>query len=162
MDSLNKGIQTLMKFTRGQEVPDINKDIFINNKCPPVHFSHLAIFLLLYLECSNLVQHFLYQLNSLAEDSFRDVFCLPAAGMAEEDPEDDNEEEEKAPKKKVAPRVSKRPRAKVSGTDAGASGEASANKARTKAPQQPHPYHVKIQPPPLLLNIIHLYHHEKD
>jgi hypothetical protein len=27
-----------VKFTWGQEVPDINKDMFINNKCPLVHF----------------------------------------------------------------------------------------------------------------------------
>jgi hypothetical protein len=25
-----------VKITRGQEVPEINKDIFINNKCPLV------------------------------------------------------------------------------------------------------------------------------
>ncbi|KAK1677143.1 hypothetical protein QYE76_037991 [Lolium multiflorum] len=108
MDSLNKRIWTLMKFARGQEVPYINKDIFINNKCPP--------------------------LNSFAEDSFKDVFRLPVAGMAEEDPEDDDEEEEQAPKKKAAPHVPKRPRAKVSSTDAGTIGEASAKKARTRAP----------------------------
>jgi hypothetical protein len=37
-DSLNKRIRTLVKLTRGQEVPEINKDVYINNKCPPVHF----------------------------------------------------------------------------------------------------------------------------
>jgi hypothetical protein len=42
-----------------------------------------------------LLQHFLFQLNSLAEDSFRDVFHLPTdAGRVEEDPEDDDEGEE--------------------------------------------------------------------
>jgi hypothetical protein len=71
----------------------------------------------------------------LAEDSFRDVLRLPVdAGKEEEDAEDEDEEEEQAPKKKAAPRVPKRPRAKVSGIDAGTSGEASAKKARTKAP----------------------------
>jgi hypothetical protein len=38
-DSLNKRIQTLVKLTRGQEVPEINKDMYLNNKCPPVHFA---------------------------------------------------------------------------------------------------------------------------
>jgi hypothetical protein len=51
----------------------------------------------------------------------------------EEDPEDDSEEEEQAPKK-AAPRTTNRPRAKVSGSEAGASGEASAKKAKTKPP----------------------------
>jgi hypothetical protein len=71
----------------------------------------------------------------LAEDGFRDVFHLPVdAGRAEEDPKDEDEEEEQAPKKKSAPRAPKRPHAKVFGTDTGTSGEASAKKARTKAP----------------------------
>ncbi|KAK1694339.1 hypothetical protein QYE76_011036 [Lolium multiflorum] len=35
-DSLNKRIRTLVKLTRGQEVPEIYKDISVNNKCPPV------------------------------------------------------------------------------------------------------------------------------
>lgn len=38
LDSLNKRIRTLVKLTRGQEVPEINKDMFINNKCPLVRF----------------------------------------------------------------------------------------------------------------------------
>jgi hypothetical protein len=38
-DSLNKRIQTLVKLTRGQEVPEINKDMYLNNKCPPVRFA---------------------------------------------------------------------------------------------------------------------------
>jgi hypothetical protein len=37
-DSLNKRIRTLVKLTRGQEVPEINKDMFINNECPSVRF----------------------------------------------------------------------------------------------------------------------------
>jgi hypothetical protein len=76
------------------------------------------------------------QLNTLAEDDFRVIFRIPTdAGKTEEDPEDeDEEEEEEAPKKKSAPRATKRPRAKVSGTDTGTSGEASAKKAKTTAP----------------------------
>jgi hypothetical protein len=35
-DSLNKRIRTLVKL--GQEVPKINKDMYINNKCPPARF----------------------------------------------------------------------------------------------------------------------------
>ncbi|KAK1693875.1 hypothetical protein QYE76_010572 [Lolium multiflorum] len=105
-DSLYKKIRTLVKILRGQEVPEIGKDIFTDNKCPP--------------------------LNILAEDSFRNVIrVLASAEGAEEDLEDDDEEEEQAPKK-VAPRTAKRHRAKVSGFEAGASGEASAKKAKTK------------------------------
>ncbi|KAK1616625.1 hypothetical protein QYE76_022142 [Lolium multiflorum] len=90
------------------EVPEINKDISVNNKCP--------------------------SLNSLADDGFRNIFRVPAsAGRVEEDPEDGDEGDEQAPKKAV-PRVIKRLRAKVSGTDAGTSGEASAKKAKTKPP----------------------------
>jgi hypothetical protein len=85
------------------------------------------------LKYSNFFNVFLYQPNSLAEDSFRDVFRLPAdAGKVEEDPEDGDEGEEQAPKK-AAPQA-KRPRTKVSDTDAGTSGEASAKKAKTKPP----------------------------
>lgn len=35
-DSLNRRIRTLVKIGRGQEVPEIYRDISINNKCPPV------------------------------------------------------------------------------------------------------------------------------
>ena len=74
----------------------------------------------------------------MAEDGFRDIFRIPTnAGKAEEDPEDEDEEEEEAPKKKAAPRATKHPRAKVSGTDAGTSGEASAKKAKTTSPSGP-------------------------
>ncbi|KAK1610110.1 hypothetical protein QYE76_033783 [Lolium multiflorum] len=74
------------------------------------------------------------QLNSLAEEDFRTVLRVPVSGeAAEEDPEDDDEEEEQAPKK-VAPRPTKRPRVRISGSEAGASGEASAKKSKTKPP----------------------------
>jgi hypothetical protein len=53
--------------------------------------------------------------------------------VAEEDPEDNDEVEEQDPKK-AASRTVKRPRAKVSGSEAGASGEASAKRAKTKPP----------------------------
>jgi hypothetical protein len=70
----------------------------------------------------------------LAEGDFRNVLRVPtSAEGSEEDPEDDDEEEEEAPKK-AAPRIVKRPRAKVSGSEAGASGEASAKKAKIKPP----------------------------
>jgi hypothetical protein len=38
-NSLKKGILTLVKLTGDQEVPEINKDMYINNKCPPVPFA---------------------------------------------------------------------------------------------------------------------------
>ncbi|KAK1650865.1 hypothetical protein QYE76_068670 [Lolium multiflorum] len=76
-------------------------------------------------------------LNTLAEENFRNILRVPVSGQAaEEDPEDDEEEEEQAPKK-AAPRPTKRPRAKASGSEAGASGEASAKKAKV------------VKPPPL-------------
>ncbi|KAK1615228.1 hypothetical protein QYE76_020745 [Lolium multiflorum] len=73
------------------------------------------------------------KLNSFAEDGFRYVFRLPSdAERVEEDPEDGDEGGEQAPKK--ASPSAKRPRAKVFGSDAGTSGEASAKKAKTKPP----------------------------
>ncbi|KAK1697114.1 hypothetical protein QYE76_013811 [Lolium multiflorum] len=106
-DSLNKRIKTLVKITRGQPVPEIVKDIKTNNHCPP--------------------------LNNLAEEDFRNVLRVPtSAEGANEDPKDD-EEEEQAPKK-AASRIAKRPRGKVSGSEAGASGEASTKNAKTKPP----------------------------
>jgi hypothetical protein len=67
----------------------------------------------------------------LAEEDFRNVLRLPTSTEgAEEDPEDDDEEEEQAPKK-GASRTAKRPCAKVSGSEAGVSGEASAKNAKT-------------------------------
>ncbi|KAK1662792.1 hypothetical protein QYE76_050951 [Lolium multiflorum] len=108
MDSLKRRIKTLVKITQGQPVPKIVKDIKTNNQCPP--------------------------LNSLAEEDFRSILRVPtSADAVEEDPEDDDEEEEQAPKK-FAPRTVKRPRAKVSRSEAGASGEASAKRAKTKPP----------------------------
>jgi hypothetical protein len=68
----------------------------------------------------------------LAEDNFRLNFVSPA-GKVEEDPEYGDDGEEQDPKK-AAPRATKHPRAKVSGSEAGASGEASAKKAKTKPP----------------------------
>ena len=53
--------------------------------------------------------------------------------LAEEDPEDEDEQEVQAPKK-VAPRLAKRPRAKVSSSEAGASSEASAKKTKITKP----------------------------
>ncbi|KAK1650806.1 hypothetical protein QYE76_068611 [Lolium multiflorum] len=110
-DSLKRRIKTLVKVIRGQPVPEIVMDIKINNQCPP--------------------------LDTFAEEHFRAIIREPmSAEGAEEDPEDEDEEEKQAPKK-AAPRIAKRPRAKVSGSEAGASGEASAKKAKI------------IKPPPL-------------
>jgi hypothetical protein len=71
------------------------------------------------------------QLNSLADDNFRSIFHQPA-DKAEVDPED-GDEDEQAPKK-AAPRATKRPRAKASGSEAGASGETSARRLRPYLP----------------------------
>ncbi|KAK1687186.1 hypothetical protein QYE76_048034 [Lolium multiflorum] len=77
------------------------------------------------------------QLNTLAEEDFRAILRVPVTeDTAEEVPDDDEEEEEQAPRK-AAPRPTKRPRAKASGSEAGASGEASAKKPKT------------VKPPPL-------------
>jgi hypothetical protein len=45
--SMNKRIRTLVKLTWCQEVPQINKDIYVNNTCPRVRFalSHFAFHL---------------------------------------------------------------------------------------------------------------------
>ena len=84
----------------------------------------------------NLYAYFL-QLDTLAEENFRTILRVPVSGDgAEEVPDDEEEEEEQAPRK-AAPRPSKRPRAKASGSEAGASGEASAKKPKT------------VKPPPL-------------
>jgi hypothetical protein len=130
-DSLNKRIRTLVKITRGQPVPEICKDIAINNKCPPVRICYLVIFA---SHSWNVLTFstFPLQLNTLAEDSFRNILRVPAsAEETEEDPEDGDEGEEQAPKK-IAPRAAKRPRAKVSGPKAVASGKTSTKKAKTK------------------------------
>jgi hypothetical protein len=74
------------------------------------------------------------QLDTLAEEDLRTILRVPVSGdAAEEDPEDLEEEEERAPRK-AAPRPSKRPRAKASGSEAGASGEASAKKPKVTKP----------------------------
>ncbi|KAK1619776.1 hypothetical protein QYE76_025293 [Lolium multiflorum] len=76
-------------------------------------------------------------LDTLAEENFRTILRVPVSGDgAEEVPDDEEEEEEQAPLK-AAPGPSKRPRAKASGSEAGASGEASAKKPKT------------VKPPPL-------------
>jgi hypothetical protein len=125
MDSLNKRICTLVKLTRGQEVPEINKDMYINNKCPPVRFALGHFAFCLYMLLTFLTLHF--QLNTLVEEDLRVIFRTPInTEKAEEDPED---EEEEAPKKKAAPRAPKRPRGKSSRADVETSGEASAKKA---------------------------------
>nr|XP_051209099.1 uncharacterized protein LOC127326283 [Lolium perenne] len=72
-----------------------------------------------------------FQLNTLAEENFRTILRVPVSGnAAEEDPKDDDEGEERVPRK-AAPRPTKRPHAKASGSEAGGSGEASAKKAKT-------------------------------
>ncbi|KAK1599861.1 hypothetical protein QYE76_018437 [Lolium multiflorum] len=110
-DSLKRRFKTLVKIGRGQPIPELIKDIYTNNQCPP--------------------------LATLAEENLRAILRVPVSGdTAEEVPDDEEEEEEQAPRK-VAPRPSKRPRAKASGSEAGASGEASAKKPKT------------IKPPPL-------------
>jgi hypothetical protein len=70
----------------------------------------------------------------LAEEDFRSIIRVPVSGDAvEEDPEDAEDDEERVPRK-AAPRPSKRPRAKTSGSDAGGSGEASARKPKVTKP----------------------------
>ncbi|KAK1699598.1 hypothetical protein QYE76_016295 [Lolium multiflorum] len=110
-DSLKRRFKTLVKIGRGQPIPELIKDIYTNDQCPP--------------------------LATLAEENLRAILRVPASGdTAEEVPDDEEEEEEQAPRK-AAPRLSKRPRAKASGSEAGASGEASAKKPKI------------IKPPPL-------------
>ncbi|KAK1602469.1 hypothetical protein QYE76_037324 [Lolium multiflorum] len=99
--------KTLVKVGRGQPIPELIKDIYTNNQCPP--------------------------LATLAEENLRTILRVPVSGdTAEEVPEDEEEEEEQAPRK--APRPTKRPRAKASGSEAGASGEASAKKPKIVKP----------------------------
>ncbi|KAK1607316.1 hypothetical protein QYE76_030989 [Lolium multiflorum] len=109
-DSLKRRFKTLVKVGRGQPIPELIKDIYTNDQCPP--------------------------LATLAEENLRTILRVPVSGdTAEEVPEDEEEEEE--PPRKVAPRPTKRPRAKASGSEAGASGEASAKKPKV------------VKPPPL-------------
>ncbi|KAK1580359.1 hypothetical protein QYE76_000094 [Lolium multiflorum] len=101
-DSLKRRFKTLVKVGRGQPIPELIKDIYTNDQCPP--------------------------LATLAEENLRTILRVPVSGdTAEEVPEDEEEEEEP---RKVAPRPAKRPRAKASGSEAGASGEASAKKPK--------------------------------
>ncbi|KAK1625995.1 hypothetical protein QYE76_000310 [Lolium multiflorum] len=73
-DSLKRRFKTLVKIPRGQQVPELFKDIYTNDQCPP--------------------------LNTLAEENFRTIIRVPVTGdTAEEAPEDDEEEEEQAPRK---------------------------------------------------------------
>ncbi|KAK1645796.1 hypothetical protein QYE76_063601 [Lolium multiflorum] len=102
--------KTLVKVGRGQPIPELIKDIYTNDQCPP--------------------------LATLAEENLRTILRVPVSGDTAEEVPKDEEEEEEAPRK-VAPRPAKRPRAKASGSEAGASGEASAKKPKV------------IKPPPL-------------
>ncbi|KAK1613650.1 hypothetical protein QYE76_019167 [Lolium multiflorum] len=107
-DSLKRRFKTLVKVGRVQPVPELIKDINTNSKCP--------------------------LLDTLAEEDLRAILRVPVSGdPAEEDPEDPEEEEVPAPRK-AAPRPSKRPRAKVSGPEAGGSSEASAKKPKVTRP----------------------------
>ncbi|KAK1682446.1 hypothetical protein QYE76_043294 [Lolium multiflorum] len=107
-DSLKRRFKTLVKIGRGQPIPELIKDIYTNNQCPP--------------------------LATLAEENLRAILRVPVSGdTAEEVPDDEEEEEEQAPRK-AAPRPSKRPRAKAPSSEAGASGEASAKKPKTIKP----------------------------
>ncbi|KAK1627402.1 hypothetical protein QYE76_001717 [Lolium multiflorum] len=90
-DSLKRRIK--MKIGRGQPVPELIKDIYTNNQCPP--------------------------LNTLAEEKFRTILRVPVSDAAEEFPEDEEEEEEQAPRKAASylsvPRQSFRLEAGASG-----------------------------------------------
>ncbi|KAK1645632.1 hypothetical protein QYE76_063437 [Lolium multiflorum] len=87
-DSLKRRFKTLVKVGRGQPIPELIKDIYTNDQCPP--------------------------LATLAEENLRTILRVPVSGdTAEEVPEDEEEEEEP---RKVAPRPAKRPRAKASGS----------------------------------------------
>ncbi|KAK1614671.1 hypothetical protein QYE76_020188 [Lolium multiflorum] len=107
-DSLKRRFKTV-KVGRGQPIPELIKDIYTNNQCPP--------------------------LATLAEENLRTILRVPVSGDTAEE-EDEEEEEEQAPRK-AAPRPTKRPRAKASGSEAGASGEASTKKPKI------------VKPPPL-------------
>ncbi|KAK1590657.1 hypothetical protein QYE76_000033 [Lolium multiflorum] len=107
-DSLKRRFKTLVKIGRGQPIPELIKDIYTNDQCPP--------------------------LATLAEENLRTILRVPVSGdTAEEVPEDEEEEEEQAPRK-AAPRPSKRSRAKAPSSEAGASGEASAKKPKIIKP----------------------------
>ncbi|KAK1678823.1 hypothetical protein QYE76_039671 [Lolium multiflorum] len=105
-DSLKRRFKTLVKVGRGQPIPELIKDIYTNNQCPP--------------------------LATLAEENLRTILRVPVSGdTAEEVPEDEEEEEEQAPRK-AAPRPSAfRAKAPSYGRS---SGEASAKKPKIIKP----------------------------
>ncbi|KAK1667937.1 hypothetical protein QYE76_056096 [Lolium multiflorum] len=73
-DSLKRRFKTLVKIGRGQPIPELIKDIYTNDQCPP--------------------------LATLAEENLRAVLRVPVSGdTAEEVPDDEEEEEEQAPHK---------------------------------------------------------------
>ncbi|KAK1661398.1 hypothetical protein QYE76_049557 [Lolium multiflorum] len=107
-DSLKRRFKTLVKIGRGQPIPELIKDINTHDQFTP--------------------------LDTLAEEDLRNILGVPVSGDVEEGaPEDPEEEEERAPRK-AAPRPSKRSRANASGSEAGASGEASAKKPKVTKP----------------------------
>ncbi|KAK1686500.1 hypothetical protein QYE76_047348 [Lolium multiflorum] len=113
-DSLKRRFKKLVKVGRGQEVPELIKDIKTNDQCPP--------------------------LDSLAEEDLRNILRVPVSGdTSEEDPEDLEEEEERVPRK-AAPRPSKHSRAQLPDPEVGTSGEASAKKPKMT---KPHPLNSK-------------------
>jgi hypothetical protein len=77
-DSLNKRIRTLVKITRDQVVPDIVKDIYINNTCPLVCFTlgHFAFRLCMYLT----FQHFLSS-SILWRRKISELFSAPPSTL---------------------------------------------------------------------------------
>ncbi|KAK1683956.1 hypothetical protein QYE76_044804 [Lolium multiflorum] len=104
-DSLKRRFKTLVKIPRGQQVPELFKDIYTNDQCPP--------------------------LNTLAEENFRTIIRVPVTGdTAEEAPEDDEEEEDRHPRRPLDLQASPR---QASGLGR-ASGEASAKKPKTTKP----------------------------
>ena len=125
----------MVKIGRGQPVPELVKDISTHDQCPPVStYSFAFLQLLISSKCFNLFCSPSSQLDTLAEENLHNILRVPVSGeSAEEDPEDPEEEEERAPRK-AAPRPSKRSRAKVSSSEAGASGEASAKKPKVTKP----------------------------
>ncbi|KAK1614463.1 hypothetical protein QYE76_019980 [Lolium multiflorum] len=73
-DSLKRRFKTLVKVGRGQPIPELIKDIYTNDQCPP--------------------------LATLAEENLRTILRVPVSGdTAEEVPEDEEEEEEQEPRK---------------------------------------------------------------
>ncbi|KAK1649211.1 hypothetical protein QYE76_067016 [Lolium multiflorum] len=84
-DSLKRRFKTLVKIGRGQPIPELIKDIYTNNQCPPLDTLRRKI---------------------------RTILCPRAGDTAEEVP-DDEEEEEEQDTPQGSPPSFKRPRAKV-------------------------------------------------